>query len=286
MFESPALAVAQVVDAQIAALQTDLAETVPVKTDCRNALDPSIRATKRSRCSIRSGPVGSLGMRIALARQTAVRSSRGDAPASPRAGACRRRSKTVIWPSGSMRTDNSAPTRPTAERAHAPLSRLLPENRHSAFGALAATAPSASRTACRGCGRMRPGLVALDLRTRRSGPCGFRRNCARSRQRATATRSRVRSARRPAATTDRRIPSRTTARSRAHPDQRASHQRPSRELAARSTKAPRSWSRARRSLPARASDVPEAGLRDRAVRARRGMLIFFSSCPVGHPPVR
>ncbi len=54
--------------------------------------------------------------------------------------------KTVTSPSRSMRTASSAPTRLRLSARMWPLSRLMPETRISAFGALATTVPSGSRT--------------------------------------------------------------------------------------------------------------------------------------------
>ena len=53
---------------------------------------------------------------------------------------------TVRRPSVSIRTDISAPTRLRLCARSLPISRLLPESPTSAFGALATTVPSASRT--------------------------------------------------------------------------------------------------------------------------------------------
>src|SRR6516164_11262163 len=53
---------------------------------------------------------------------------------------------TVTVPSSSMRTASSAPTRLKLSARICPLSRLKPETRIPAFGALATTVPSGSRT--------------------------------------------------------------------------------------------------------------------------------------------
>ena len=66
--------------------------------------------------------------------------------------------KTVTVLSGSMRTAISAPTRLSRSARMRPVSRAEPEMPTSAFGALATTVPSASRTTM---SRMRSDVRAL-----------------------------------------------------------------------------------------------------------------------------
>ncbi len=70
--------------------------------------------------------------------------------------------KTVTSPSCSMRTAISAPTRLRLSARMWPLSRLMPETRTSALGALATTVPSGSRTTM---SRMRTAAPPFSVRS-------------------------------------------------------------------------------------------------------------------------
>ena len=71
---------------------------------------------------------------------------------------------TVTAPSCSMRTASAAPTRLRLSARIWPLSRLMPETRISAFGALATMVPSGSRTTMSRTRTARAIVGALDLR--------------------------------------------------------------------------------------------------------------------------
>ena len=70
--------------------------------------------------------------------------------------------KMVTPPFCSIRTAISAPTRLRLSARMWPLNRLMPETRTSAFGALATTVPSASRTMM---SRMRTAVAPLSVRS-------------------------------------------------------------------------------------------------------------------------
>ena len=87
----------------------------------------------------RSGPGGSVP-----ARSPAC--GAGSLAAAVAIGRLLAPAKTVIRPSVSIRTDISAPTRLRLSARTFPVSRPRPERPTSAFGAVATTVPSASRT--------------------------------------------------------------------------------------------------------------------------------------------
>ena len=137
--EGPALAVALIVDDEIAVLEAELAQIVTVEAGRAEAVDPAKNAGDVLRAGAhrpgrrhagrlaRAGGTGNFAEAVAIGRLLA--------PAN-----------TVTRPSVSMRTDISAPTRLRLSARTLPVSRLVPEMPTSAFGALATMVPSASRT--------------------------------------------------------------------------------------------------------------------------------------------
>src|SRR5205807_2501480 len=158
--ERPLLAIALVVDGEVAILQADLGEVAPVQAAGVEALDPSQQrgevgnavACGRARARARSGGMTGAAEAAAAARSTFAG---GDACAGTTGGSMAEAvtngrlllpAKIVTLLSDSMRTAISAPTKLSRSARMRPASRPAPEIPTSALGALATMVPSASRT--------------------------------------------------------------------------------------------------------------------------------------------
>ena len=138
------MAVAQVVDDQVAALEADLGEVAAVEAERAQTVEPAEEAREvllqaalvAAARTCGSGSAGAAGVDGATeASVTVVASGRRAAPVD-----------TDTRPSASTRIASSAPTRLRRSARGLPLNRLALESPTSAFGALAISVPSRSRT--------------------------------------------------------------------------------------------------------------------------------------------
>ena len=217
VLEGPLLAVALVVDGEIAVLEADLAEVVAVEAGGAEPVDPGEQRGEIRNDVACCGRWRRWPRAVVLGSGSAIdkpaRSGPGAADAVTN-GRLLAPAKTVTLLSGSMRTCISAPTRLSRSARTRPVNRPEPETPTSAFGALATTVPSASRTTM---SRMRSAVRPLASRSSCVPPTSTLmagcRNSPRSPRSATASRDRARSDRCRAATTARRMrPARQPAR--------------------------------------------------------------------------
>ena len=146
--ERPLLAIALVVDAEIAALEANLGEIVTIQRPDIETFDPGKQRCKLGSARTRVFEAGARRLRQATWTRARLRCGRAgdDWSRESRGGnkwAFVAPAKTVSLLSSSIRTAISAPTKLKLSARIRPNKRLRPEMPSSALGALATTVPSA-----------------------------------------------------------------------------------------------------------------------------------------------